>query len=227
MLRYKIAKITPVFKSDDDTDANNYRPISLLSSFNRVFEKIIYNRLTSYINKHELLYSSQYGFHRGHSTQHALLDIVNDIQSNMNPRLLHVSCGVFIDLKKAFDTVNHDILLDKLNHSGFRGITNDWFSSYLKNRMQTTTVGHHVSAKAAVRCVFLKDQFPVHCFSCYTELYVNDIHRCSNKFRFYFFADDTNILYADENLKDLETIVNIELQNVYNWLTANKLTPNI
>ena len=187
--KLKTAKITPVFKSDDDTDAN-YRTISLLSNFNRVFEKIIYNRLTSYINKHELLYSSQYGFHKGHSTQHAILDIVNDIQSNMNQRLL--SCGVFIDLKKAFDTVNHDILLDKLNHYGFRGIINDWFSSYLKNRTQTTTVGHHVSDKAAVGYGVPQGSIlgPL-----LFLLYVYDIHRCSNKFRFYLFADDTNILY--------------------------------
>ena len=79
--------------------------------------------MTSYIKKHELLYSSQYVFRKEHSTQHAILDIANDIQTNMNQRLL--SCGVFIDLKKAFETVDHDILLDKLNHYGFRGLIND------------------------------------------------------------------------------------------------------
>ena len=153
--------------------------------------------MTSYLKKHELLYSSQYGFRKGHSTQHVILDIVHDIQTNMNQRLL--SCGVFIDLKKAFDTIDHDILLDKLNHYGFRGLINDWFS-YLKNRTQKTQVGHHISDKAVVRggvpqgsilgpSLFL--------------LYVSDIHRCLNKFRFYLFADDTNILYADKNLKDL------------------------
>ena len=134
---------------DDDTDACNYRPISLLSNFNRVFEKIIYKRLTSYIEKHDLLNSSQYGFCKGHSTQHAILDIVNDIQSNMNRHLL--SCGVFIDLKKAFNTVDHNVLLDKLNHYGFRGIINSWFSSYLKNRTQTMQVDL-VSDKAVVGC---------------------------------------------------------------------------
>ena len=153
--------------------------------------------MTSYLKKYELLYSSQYGFRKGHSTQHAILDIVNDIETNMNQWLL--SCGVFLDLKKAFDTVDHDILLDKLNHYGFRGLINDWFS-YLKNRTQKTQVGHHISDKAVVRggvpqgsilgpSLFL--------------LYVSDIHRCLNKFRFYLFADDTNILYADKNLKDL------------------------
>ena len=134
--KLRIAKITPVLKSDDDTDVNNDRPISLLSNFNRVFEKIIYNRLKSYIKKVELLYSSQYGFRKKHPTKHAKVDYVNDIQTNMNQQLL--SFGIFIDLKKAFDTVDHNNLLDKLNHYGFPGLINDWFSSYLKNRVQTT-----------------------------------------------------------------------------------------
>ena len=177
--------------------------------------------MTSYIKKHELSYSSQYGFRKGHSLQHAILDIVYDIETNMKQRLL--SCGVFIDLKKALDTVDHDILLDKLNHysNGFRGIIDDCFSSYLKNRTQTRQVGHHIADKAVVGCGVPQGSIlgPL--------LHVNDIRRCSNKFRFYLFADDTNILYADKNLKDLETLVNVELQNLYNRLTANKLILNI
>ena len=174
----------------------NYRPISLLSNFNRAFATI--NRLTSYIKKHELLYSSLYGFRKGHSSQHAILDIFNDIQTNMKQRLL--SCGVFIDLKRAFDTIDHDILLDKLNYYGFRGLLNDWFSSCLKNRTQTTQEGHHISDKAVIGCGVPQGSIlgPL-----LFLLYVNDIHRCSNKFRFYLLADDTNILYADKNLKDL------------------------
>ena len=111
----------------------------------------------------------------------------------MSQRLL--SCGVFIDLKKAFDIVDHDILLDKLNHYGFRAIINDWFSSYLKNRTQTTQVGHHIPNKANVECGVPFGSFlgPL-----LFLLYVNDIHRCSNKLRFYLFADDTNILYAEK-----------------------------
>ena len=153
--------------------------------------------MTSYLKKHELLYSSQYGFCKGHSTQHAILDIVNDLETNMNQWLL--SCGVFLNLKKAFDTVDHDILLDKLNHYGFRGLINDWFS-YLKNRTQKTQVGHHISDKAVIGCGVPQGSIlgPL-----LFLLYVNDIHRCSNKFRFYLLADDTNILYADKNLKDL------------------------
>ena len=94
--KLKIAKIVPIFKSDDEKDSNNYRPISLLSNFNRIFEKMIYKRMKSFIEKHDILYSSQYGFRESHSTQHAILDVINAIQSNMDKRLL--SCGVFIDL---------------------------------------------------------------------------------------------------------------------------------
>ena len=102
-----MGQITPVFKGDDDTNVNNSRAISFLSNFNRAFEEIMYKRLTSIIEKRDLMYSSQYGFRKRHSIQHAIHDIVYDIQSNMNQRLL--SCGVFIDLKKAFDTIDHEI----------------------------------------------------------------------------------------------------------------------
>lgn len=89
-----------------------------------------------FINEVDMLYPSQYGFREEHSAQHAIIDIVNTIQTNMEKRLF--SCGVFIDLKKAFDTVDHAILLDKLNDYGFHGIINKWFSSYLQDRTQTT-----------------------------------------------------------------------------------------
>ena len=93
----KMAKIIPIFKADDNTDANNYRPISLLSNFNRIFETLIFNGMESFIEKNKLFSLSQYGFRKSHSTQHAILDIVNTIQTNMDKRLF--SCGVFIDLK--------------------------------------------------------------------------------------------------------------------------------
>ena len=127
--KLKMATIIPIFKADDNTNPNNYRPISLLSNFNRIFEKWVYSRMESFIEQNNLLSPSQYGFHKAHSTQHAILDNVSTIQENMDKRLF--SCGVFIDLKKAFDTVDHKILLHKLNHYGFRGVINKWFSSYL------------------------------------------------------------------------------------------------
>lgn len=220
--KLKLSKIVPVFKSGDELDANNYRPISLLSNFNRIFEKLMYSKMISFIEERELLYQAQYGFRKSHSTQHAILDIINTIQTNMDKRLF--SCGIFIDLKKAFDTVNHGILLNKLEHYGFRGIINDWFSSYLNNRTQTTELKCHISNKAAITCGVPQGSVlgPL-----LFLLYANDIQYSSDKFNFYLFADDTNILYADKDIKSLETLVNCELRKVCNWLTANRLTLNI
>lgn len=154
-----------------------------MSNFHRIFEKIMYKRMTSYIEKHNLLYPSQYGFRKGHSTQHAILDIISDIQTNMNRRLL--SFWVFVDLKKAFDTVDHEILLNRLNHYAFRGIVNDWFSPYLNNRKQKTQAGQHISDKATITCGVPQGSVlgPL-----LLLLYVNDIHKSSNKLRSYFFS---------------------------------------
>ena len=141
-----MAKVIPIFKSDDNTDPNNYRPISLLSCFNRIFEKLVYKRMKSFIEEKNILCTSQYGFRQGHSTEHALLDIVSRIQSNMDAGAF--SCGVFIDLKKAFDTVDHRILIHKLDFYGFRGIINVWFRSYVQDRTQFTVIDQRPSNKS-------------------------------------------------------------------------------
>ena len=134
--KLKIAKIVPIFKSDDEIDTNDYRPISLLSIFNRIFEKLMHKRLSSYLDINNIICESQYGFRQQPSTEHAIPDIISRIQSYMDKKLF--SCGVFIYISKAFNTVDHDILLEKLNHYGIRGVVNKWFASYLKCRFQTT-----------------------------------------------------------------------------------------
>ena len=220
--KLKMAKIVPVYKADDDTDVNNYRPISLLSHFNRIFEKMITRRMESFIEQKDLLSSSQYGFRKAHSTQHAILDIVNAFQTNMDKQLF--SCGVFMDLKKAFDAVDHNILLHKLDHYGCRGVINKWFSSYLQGRTQTTQIGPNVSSGVGVTCGVPQGSVlgPL-----LFLLYINDIYISSDKLNFYLFADDTNILYANKSLKSLEQIVNQEFCKLYIWFKANKRTLNI
>jgi len=107
--KLKQAKITPIYKTGDELECGNYRPISLLSNINRIFEKLMFNRVKAFITKHDILCSSQYGFRQNHSTEHALLDIVSKIQTSMDKNLF--SCGILIDLQKAFDTVDHEISL--------------------------------------------------------------------------------------------------------------------
>ena len=127
-------------------------------------------------------------------------------------------------LKKAFDTINHSILLKKLNHYGIRGIINDWFSSYLLGRSQVTEIDSNLSTINKISCGVPQGSVlgPL-----LFLIYINDFHNSSEKLSFYLFADDTNLLYADKNLKSLEKImVNNELVRVSDWLNANKLTLN-
>ena len=133
------------------------------------------------------------------------------------------TCGIFINLKKAFDAVDRAILLQKLDHYGIRGIINDWFSSYLLGRSQVTEVDTYLSSKCQI-------SYGVPQGSVLDPLlfliYINDIHNPSDKLSFFLFADDTNLLYADKNLKSLGETVNNELLKVSEWLNANKLTLN-
>ena len=131
---------------DDETDPSNYRTISLLSVFNRIFDKIMYNQLRSYIEDNELLYKAQYGVRESFSTQQAIFDIVSMMQTNLDNKMS--TCGIFLDFKKEFGTVNHTLLLDKLRHYGIRGIVPEWFASHLANRAQTTHIDNdHISSK--------------------------------------------------------------------------------
>ena len=182
----------------------------------------MHKRLSSYLDINKIICESQFGFRRQHSTEHAILDIISRIQSYMDKKLF--SCGVFIDLSKAFDAVDHDILLGKLNHYGIRGVVNKWFASYLKGRFQTTKIKNSISEKREI-------MYGVPQGSVLGPLlflvYLNDICNSSNLLDFFLFADDTNLLYVDRSLKNLEITVNKELAKVSDWLIANKLTLNI
>ena len=135
----KIANVTPIFKSGEKELLTNYWPISVLSRFSKILERIMYSRVYNYQNDNNLLFHKQFGFRKGHSTDHALIELINTIYDSFNQN--KETLGVFIDLSKAFDTVDHNILIDKLNLYGIRNNSLKWFSSYLPNRKQFIQAG--------------------------------------------------------------------------------------
>ena len=130
----KIAKVLPIFKSGDPEKLENYRPISILPAFSKLYEKVVYNLICKYLTNHNILYNNQFGFRRNHSTYMALIQLVNNITSAMDNR--ESTAGVFLDLSKAFDSIDHHILLNKIVHYVTRGHSFNWVSSYLTNRKQ-------------------------------------------------------------------------------------------
>ena len=130
----KIAKIILLFKSGNQEIMNNYRPISLLPAFSKLLEKLVCKRLTSFLETNHILYKHQYGFRTKHSTMHPILHLLKYISENNDKPTKDITLAVFIDLSKAFDTICHTTLINKLNFYGFRGITNEWFQSYLTKR---------------------------------------------------------------------------------------------
>ena len=130
----KIVKVIPIHKNGSTQDMNNYRPISLLSIFDKIMEKIMHNRLYHFLEVNNILYSKQFGSRKNNSTMNALINITEKIKESIDKG--KYGCGIFIDLRKAFDTVNHDILLLKMEHYGVRASTLQWFKSYLHERKQ-------------------------------------------------------------------------------------------
>ena len=128
----KTAKVIPLYKNGERNRFSNYRPISLLPQFFKILEKLFYVRANNFIEKCSLLNENQYGFRHNRSTSDAILQLVENLTSAIDNKKITV--GLYIDLKKAFNTIDHDILLKKMDHYGFRGMVNDWVRSYLSNR---------------------------------------------------------------------------------------------
>ena len=219
----KIAKIIPIYKNKgSSTDVSNYRPIALLSSFDKIFEKLIHKRIMTFLDKKNIIYKRQFGFRKNHSTIHNLIALTEEIRKNLDKG--NFSCGIFIDLQKAFDSVDHDILLKKLHHYGVRGLCNDWIRSYLVGRRQFVSVSGVKSTSKVINygvpqgsvlgpLLFL--------------IYVNDIQNSLIYSKSFIFADDTAALYSDKSLKRLQKRLNIDLKLLSHWLNANKIALNV
>lgn len=218
----RIAKVIPIYKNGERQAFSNYRPISLLPLFSKILEKVFANRVESFVDKHNLLSIHQYGFRTNCSTSVAVMKLVEDISTAMDNR--EDTIGIFIDLKKTFDTIDNNILLHKLERYGFRGIANTWLKNYLDNRCQYMQIND-------VRSNMLKITQGVPQGSVLGPklfiLYINDICSVTNEFNYVLFADDTTLYCSGENLELLLSKAKKGLQRLKNWFDLNKLSLNI
>lgn len=220
--KLKIAKVIPVHKKGDKTDVNNYRPISVLPAFSKIFEKAISNRLKNYLETNGLISKYQHGFRSNHSTESAILQFTNNIYTSLERKQYVV--GVFMDLSKAFDTINHQILISKLRHIGVRGLALRLFESYITNRSQAVCCNGKYSD---LRFLFAGVPQGSILGPTLFIIYINDIIHSSSKFKFTMYADDTNLLLEDSDLETLHSNLLKELDLVNYWLKSNKLKLNL
>jgi hypothetical protein len=216
-----IAKVCPIFKNGDKCQFTNYRPISVLPSFSKIFEKVVCNRLIAFFESKNILVDNQFGFRKNRSAYMAILEMYDRISLAIDNR--EYAIGIFIDLSKAFDTINHSIMIRKLEYYGIRGIALDWFNSYLKSRQQYVFFNGVSSSLKPINCGVPQGSIlgPM-----LFILYINDIVNCSNIWKFILFADDTNLFYKNRDLLELEHVVNVELSKLSVWFKANNLSLN-
>lgn len=247
--RFKLSKIIPVYKNGDKSNIENYRPISLLSEIGKVFEKCFYTRLIAFLNKEQILFESQYGFREAHSTVHALIDLVTTVKNSWYKK--EQTAAIFLDLSKAFNTVNHSILCKKAEIYGVRGLSMNWLVSYLSGRQQYVYLeaaacatetgpggsgsalvpnwwgdGRAAAASNVARCEVGVPQGSV-LGSILFIIYINDMYRADNLLKYIQFADDTTVLCSSPDLPSLRVKIRKSLQNLALWLQTNQLTLNI
>ena len=219
---WKEARVSPLYKSGAKNDPSNYRPISVIPTVSKIYEKIIYDQLYDYLNTYNLLTCCQSGFRSFHSTLTALLEATNDWSVNIDNGMLNGV--VFIDLKKAFDTIDHEILLLKLSNYGVDSTSLKLFQSYLTNRSQKCKVNGELSNSSPLTCGIPQGSSlgPL-----LFLIYINDLPNCLDMAKPRMFADDTSVSYACDSLDEIQNVINSELKNLNSWLIANRLSLNI
>ena len=218
----KVAKVLPIHKSSNPNELTNYRPISLLPAFSKLLEKIMFNKVMSFLDAKQILYKHQYGFRAKHSTIHPIIHLLNECAdaNNSNPKKYTIS--IFCDLSKAFDVISHNILLKKLNFYGIRGIVNTWFANYLSNRCQYVEMYGEKSDTKNISCGLPQGSIlgPL-----LYLLYVNDIPN-STSGHILSFADDTSLFISDSNITNLYLRANHAMAGLYDWFCVNRLSLN-
>ena len=218
----KIANVVPIYTSGDEMVFSNYRPVSVLPVFSKLLERLVYNRLISHINENKLLYECQFGFQKGKSTHLAIMMLVDKITEALDQGECVV--GVFLDFSKAFDTVDHNILLQKLHKYWICGVELLWFEDYLSNRMLYVTYNNHKSSREKINCGVPQGSIlgPI-----LFLLYINDLASVSEFCFSVLFADDTNMFITGKDMNVLCRQLNDDLRNIQEWLQCNKLSLNV
>ena len=218
----KLARVVPIFKSGSRGDVSNYRPISLLDSFSKVYEKLMHNRVVDFMESNQSFHELQYGFRSGRSCEHALLTAQNYILHSLNKQ--QISLLLLIDFSKAFDMVEHSILLKKLECYGIRGTALKWFESYLSNREQFVSVNGVDSTKKAIK-------FGVPQGSILGPLlfviYINDMPKICHLAKFILYADDANIILRGNSMHEIEQQLSELILALTKWIASNGLKLNL
>ena len=218
----KVAKVIPLHKKSSKLLCSNYRPISILSNLDKILEKIIHKRLYKFLETNNIIYSLQFGFRKNYSTTLALLNLTENIKQELDRGKF--GCGIFIDFQKAFDTVDHNILLQKLSYYGVRGKSNEWFKSYLCDRKQFVSINGFQSDLSEIKCGVPQGSVlgPL-----LFLIYINDLHLAIKSCKIHHFADDTNLLHFNDSIKKLNKDINYDLKQLVHWLNANKISLNV
>lgn len=220
---WKMAAVTPIFKNGSKNLPDNYRPIALLSVTSKILERIVNNRLVSFLQKHNLISDRQFGFRRGRSTEDATSLLVNQVSNYVEND--ECCIAVFLDLAKAFDTVSVGLLLKKMESHGIRGVAHDWFRSYLSNRKQFVKVGSHLSEPLPIN--FGVPQGSILGPTLFT-MYINDVVSCAlDNASIIAYADDTVLLFHERNWDQVYHNAAVGLAHVADLLDKNLLTLNI
>ena len=218
----KVGCITPVFKKGDKSNISSYRPVCSLSSFSKIFERIIYNRMVKFIDKYDIFSKHQFGFRKNMSTETALINFIDFVHKGLTAK--HNVGAVFMDLSRAFDVMNHDILESKLKFYGFRGNFLNLLMSFIRDRKYFVNIN---GMNSETRIVNIGVPQGSTLGPLLFLLYVNDMENCSSILNFTLFADDTTLGYSCDNFQNLQNILEQEVQKVTKWLAANKLLLNV